>query len=57
MQASQADEYVRFIDGAGCGHSDVELGETCSVAQNRATVIAGSGVNPIDLDHGSSLVA
>src|SRR5829696_4825631 len=32
-----------------------ELRKTCSVAQNRATIIAGSGVNPIDLDHGNSL--
>ena len=46
-----------FLDRAVCGYTDVELGKTRSVAQNRATIIAGSGINPIDLDHGSSLIA
>ena len=55
VQAGQPDERVSFIHRSESRYPDVKLRQTCSVAQNRATIIAGSGVNPIDLDHGSSL--
>ena len=49
MQARQTDERVRLIHRAESRYTDVEFWKTRSVAQNRATIIAGSGVNPIEL--------
>src|SRR5687767_362956 len=53
MQARESDKGVRLIDAASGGNAQVELRSARTITQHGATVIARSGVNSVDFDHGN----
>src|SRR5262252_8988772 len=49
VKQGNPDDRVRFVDTAVGRHAYMELGQPGTVSKRRAPVVAGAGVNPIEL--------